>query len=82
MVGAPNEYGDDQIVLFIVPESGLKDLERLRSSIWAELPVYVDKAALPDYVFFLPAIPIAGRSKKRDMEKLVELASQEVAEAK
>jgi acyl-CoA synthetase (AMP-forming)/AMP-acid ligase II len=82
MVGVPNEYADDQIVLFIVPESGLKDLERLRSSIWAELPVYVDKAALPDFVFLLPAIPIAGRSKKRDMEKLVELASQEVAEAK
>jgi len=81
MVGVPNEFGDDQIVLFVVPETGTKNLEALRSEILAELPVHVDKAALPDYLFFLETIPIAGRSKKRDMEKLVELASRQIAEA-
>jgi acyl-CoA synthetase (AMP-forming)/AMP-acid ligase II len=81
MVGAPNEYGDDRIVLYVVPEPGIKDLEELRSRIWAQLPVHVDKDALPDYLLFLPNIPISGRSKKRDMAKLVELATKEIAEA-
>jgi acyl-CoA synthetase (AMP-forming)/AMP-acid ligase II len=82
MVGVPNEFGDDQIVLFVVPESGHTNDEALRRRMWAELPRHVDKAALPDRLMFLPTMPVAGRSKKRDMRTLVELARKHIAEAR
>jgi acyl-coenzyme A synthetase/AMP-(fatty) acid ligase len=81
IVGVPDEFGDDQIVLFVLPEPGL-NLDELRPLVWAELPTHVDKAALPDYLFFLQSMPVTGRSQKRDMDKLIELAGNEIAEAK
>ena len=81
IVGVPDEFGDDQIVLFVLPEPGL-NLDELRTLVWDELPTHVDKAALPDYLFFLQSMPVTGRSQKRDMDKLIELAVKEIAEAK
>jgi hypothetical protein len=33
-------------------------------------------------LFFLQSMPVTGRSQKRDMDKLIELAVKEIAEAK
>jgi acyl-coenzyme A synthetase/AMP-(fatty) acid ligase len=82
MVGVPDEFGDDQIVLFVVPEAGQNIDEELRRRIWSELPIHVDRAALPDRLLFLRTMPVAGRSKKRDMLTLVELANKEISEAR
>lgn len=82
MVGVPDEFGDDQVVLFVVPATGQTHDEKFLSRIWSELPLHVDKAALPDHVFFLRTMPVAGRSQKRDMRALVELARNEISEAR
>jgi acyl-CoA synthetase (AMP-forming)/AMP-acid ligase II len=82
MVGVPDEFEDDQIVLFILLDPGMPDSNQLRERIRSELPVHVDKEALPDKVVFLQTMPLTGRDKKRDMAKLLEIARKELAEAK
>ena len=80
IVGVPDQFGDDRVVLFVIPEVGQTASEELRNRIWLELPTHVDRAALPEKLIFLPAMPISGRGKKRDMAKLLEIASRELSE--
>jgi acyl-CoA synthetase (AMP-forming)/AMP-acid ligase II len=82
MVGVPDEFEDDQIVLFILLDQAVTDSKQLRERIRSELPIHVDKEALPDQVVFLETMPLSGRDKKRDMTKLLEKARKELAEAK
>lgn len=82
MVGVPDEFQDDQIVLFILLDQQVPDSKQLRELIRSELPIHVDKEALPDQVVFLETIPLTGRDNKRDMTKLFEIAKKELAEAK
>ena len=82
MVGVPDEFEDDQIALFILLDPEMPDSSQLRERIRSELPVHVDKEALPDKVVFLQTMPLTGRDNKRDMAKLLEIARKELAEAK
>ena len=82
LVGVPDEFADDQIVLFVLPKQGQPDTKELRERILSELPFHVDKAALPDKLLFLKTMPVSGRDKKRDMAALIAIASKDLAEAK
>jgi len=74
LVGTPNEFGDDQIVLFIAPETSANSnavLERVRKNIRN----FVDADALPDRIEMIAQMPTAGRSNKRDISALNALAA-------
>jgi acyl-CoA synthetase (AMP-forming)/AMP-acid ligase II len=79
IVGVPDEYSDDQIVLFILPSTLGKDYKGLKALVLNELPSHVDRDALPDAVIVLDKLPVTGRGQKRDMAKLKELASDYLA---
>ena len=75
IVGVPDEYGDDVVYLFIVPEPG-HDTEAVRLRVIREAPGHMDAEAIPDHVIAIPAMPVTGRARKRDMQALVRLATE------
>jgi len=75
IVGVPDKYSDDQIVLFIVPSNLKQNYQNLKQLVLKEMAKHVDREALPDEVIVLEKLPVTGRGKKRDMAKLQEIAS-------
>ena len=74
IVGVPDEFGDDRVALFIIPESSDFTQETLKAEVVQALPKHMDQQALPDLILILEKMPVSGRAQKRDMGKLLELA--------
>jgi acyl-CoA synthetase (AMP-forming)/AMP-acid ligase II len=68
MAGIPNQVGDDEIVLAVVPGDGFDEVA-LRKA----LPGLIDAAVLPDRIVTVEALPKAGRSSKLDRAALAPL---------
>lgn len=70
LTGVPNEIGDDEIVLVVLPESdaptALAAAHPLAERVTRALPGLIDAGALPDLVLVAPALPRSGRSHKLD----------------
>lgn len=81
IVGVPDEYGDDRVILFVVREQSEKPevvLQRVQSS----LVDHFDGDAIPDRVWVLDEMPTSGRARKRDMEHLRSLAAGRLTESR
>lgn len=74
IVGVPDQYHDDRIVLFVVPERDSTDSESLKRSVQKSLPELIDRDALPDLTVVIKSLPVSGRGQKRDMAELSRLA--------
>ncbi len=72
--GAPDEIGDDRIVLVLVPAdappSGFSRTHPLAASVEAALPGLIDAGALPDVVLVASDLPRSGRARKLDRRAL------------
>ncbi len=62
---APNEVGDDQLVLVIVPDASFDEAALRRT-----LPGLIDAAVLPDTIITMHDLPRSGRSRKLDRAAL------------
>ncbi len=74
IVGVPNEYGDDRVVLFVIPADKGADEHRLQLLVEKEIVHHMDVAALPDLIRVIKSMPVSGRSLKRNMTELAALA--------
>jgi acyl-CoA synthetase (AMP-forming)/AMP-acid ligase II len=78
IVGAPDEIGDDRVVLFVVPaeSGGGESVARsdLLARVWSAVPQHMDQQAFPDKIVILDELPVNGRGQKRAMRKLQEMA--------
>lgn len=74
MVGVPDKYGDDEIVIVASPKPGV-DAELLKQTVEKEMVKKVDSKAIPSRVVILPVLPKRGRADKIDRPKIVELVS-------
>ena len=74
IVGAPDEIGDDRVVLFVVASEKNTDAALLIEHVKRELPKHMDQQAYPDRIELLREMPVSGRGQKRDMRKLEEMA--------
>lgn len=76
IVGVQDVYGEDIVVLVLVPdnkkESDTETVDRVKS----KLPGIVDADAMPDVILCLNQIPVAGRSSKPDRITLRSMASE------
>ncbi|MEU0722472.1 class I adenylate-forming enzyme family protein [Streptomyces lavendulocolor] len=70
IVGVPDEYGDERVVLALVAEHPPASPDAFAESVRSLLPSVIDAAVLPDDVVVLDRIPVAGRSRKPDREAL------------
>ncbi|MER7274503.1 class I adenylate-forming enzyme family protein [Dactylosporangium sp. NPDC000244] len=73
LVGLPGPFGDERVALAVVPsdpEDAAGSPERLAAAVRAALPGVLDAGALPDAVYVVPAIPVAGRTSKPDRDAL------------
>lgn len=75
IVGVPDEFGDDRVVLFVARAAD-HPAEVVERRVRAALPEHFDGDAIPDHVWVLDNIPVSGRARKRDMEKLRSLAAE------
>jgi acyl-CoA synthetase (AMP-forming)/AMP-acid ligase II len=73
IIGAPDGYGDDRVVLFIVPEPG-SDPAAVRAAVQRDVIYHVDADALPDRIEVIPVMPVSGRANKRNQAELSRLA--------
>jgi acyl-CoA synthetase (AMP-forming)/AMP-acid ligase II len=82
LTGAPDEIGDDRIVVLVVPEvdppTSLDARHPLARSVARALPGLIDAGVIPDAVFASPELPRAGRSGKLDRRAVARLISGEV----
>lgn len=74
IVGAPDQIGDDRVVLFIVPGDLAGDEAALLARVKEQLPKHMDQQAFPDRIEILRQIPLSGRGQKRDMRRLAQMA--------
>ena len=74
IVGAPDEIGDDRVVLFLVASEKNTDAAALIERVKRELPQHMDQQAYPDRIEVLREMPVSGRGQKRDMRKLEAMA--------
>ena len=74
IVGAPDEIGDDRVVLFLVASEKNGDATALIERVKRELPKHMDQQAYPDRIEVLREMPVSGRGQKRDMRKLEAMA--------
>jgi len=73
MVGVPNRFGDDAIVLVVVPSAGATALGRDHAVIpplRRALPGLIDAAVLPDEILVIDGMPRSGRGRKLDRAAL------------
>lgn len=66
IIGVPDVYGEDIVVLVIVPENKSENASIVKNSIASELIGLLDGDAQPDIVVVLNEIPLSGRSNKPD----------------
>lgn len=72
MVGVPDKYGDDRIVLVVSPQQNV-DKTLLKKTVMAEMVNHVDSKAIPDEVIVLDSLPKSGRANKTDRKRIVEI---------
>ena len=77
IVGVPDSYGDDLVILFIVPSDERSEDDVLRL-VRNNLAIHMDATSFPDYIFSLKQIPTIGRGLKRDMAALKILATDAI----
>lgn len=82
IVGVPDVYGEDVVVLAIVPEDKTAGVEEFKKMLAPELTRLIDGDAQPDVVIVVDAIPLAGRSNKPDRITLRKMMSEEPEVAK
>lgn len=82
IVGVPDKYHDDRIVLFVVPDKDSTDVEALKRSVQKSLPALIDRDAMPDLTVVIKSLPVSGRGQKRDMAALSSLARTALDEIK
>ena len=75
IVGVPDEIGDDRVVLFVVPSDRNLKQNELRDRLERELPIHMDRQALPDKIEIVDELPVSGRGQKRDMSELQKMAT-------
>ncbi len=74
IVGAPDEIGDDRVVLYVVASEKNGDAAALIERVKRELPKHMDQQSYPDRIEVLREMPVSGRGQKRDMRKLEAMA--------
>jgi acyl-CoA synthetase (AMP-forming)/AMP-acid ligase II len=79
IVGVPDEYGDDRVILFISREMD-HPAEAVQRRVQAALPEHFDGDAIPDHVWVLDHLPVSGRARKRDMDELRTIAAERLAD--
>lgn len=70
LVGVPDSYGDDVIILAILPEpSAVKDQvkTRVKQQMWK----FMDEDAIPSEVILVESLPLSGRANKLDRKALL-----------
>ena len=75
LLGVADKYGDDRIVLFVIPDAG-HNPDAVRRRVEAEAIFHMDADAIPDFVATISAMPTAGRALKRDAAALQQLAAE------
>jgi acyl-CoA synthetase (AMP-forming)/AMP-acid ligase II len=80
LLGVADQYGDDRIVLLVVPAVG-HNPEAVRRRVESEAAFHMDADAVPDLVSAIAVMPTTGRAQKRDMAALQRLAAELVGAA-
>jgi acyl-CoA synthetase (AMP-forming)/AMP-acid ligase II len=75
IIGVPDEYGDDRVMLFVVAEPDRNPQEVLDMA-RANVHLHMDADSLPDRIELIDEIPLSGRARKRDTAALVEVAAR------
>jgi acyl-CoA synthetase (AMP-forming)/AMP-acid ligase II len=70
IVGIPDEFGDDEIVLAVLPVPSA-DKEAVKIKVLEEMSKHMDKDAIPTEVFLVESLPVSGRANKLDRTKLL-----------
>lgn len=70
IVGVPDKYGEDIVVLAVVPEDPHQGEKEFRKSIASGLISSIDGDAQPDVILVVKEIPLSGRSSKPDRNEL------------
>ncbi len=73
LVGVPDEFGDDSIVLAVVLDGTTE------AAVRRALPGLIDAAVLPDRIVVMKSLPKSGRSSKLDRPALAEAVLAEAA---
>lgn len=78
LTGVSNEFGDDQIILLVVPDEGApatpSSEHPLIARVRRSLPGLIDAGVLPDHIVAVRELPVAGRSRKLDRAKATQMA--------
>ena len=70
IVGVPDKYGEDIVVLAVVREDKHQNEKEFRKAIAPGLISSIDGDAQPDVILVLDGIPLSGRSSKPDRNEL------------
>lgn len=70
IVGVPDKYGEDIVVLAVVREDPSVSEKEFRKQIAPGLITAIDADAQPDVILVLDEIPLSGRSSKPDRNEL------------
>lgn len=70
IVGIPDEFGDDEIVLVILPMPSVNKALVLAKVI-EEMSHHMDKDAIPTEVVLVESLPVSGRANKLDRKALL-----------
>lgn len=66
IVGVQDVYGEDIVVLVLVPSNKNQPAEEVIRKVKPQLPNIIDTDAMPDVILCLDSMPVAGRSSKPD----------------
>lgn len=70
IVGIPDKFGDDRIVLVILPIPNT-DKATVKKTVIEQMSQYMDKDAIPTEVILVDALPLSGRANKLDRMELL-----------
>lgn len=70
IVGIPDKYGDDEIVLAVLPEAD-SDTETVKATVEREMSKHMDKDSIPSEVVIIDSLPVSGRANKLDRAQLL-----------
>lgn len=70
IIGIPDEFGDDEIVLVILPLHSA-DRATVKATVLKEMTSHMDKDAIPTEVILVDSLPVSGRANKLDRNALL-----------
>lgn len=83
IVGIPDVYGDDEIILAILPDQDTGK-EKVKAAVEMEMSKYMDKDSIPSEVILIETLPVSGRANKLDraqlMRTLIEMRKEKKAD--